>query len=132
MYDDDWSNLGPASNQSVSFDRIETALDKLTADDESIFWDSPAVGEVLAGVLTATERGTTRDGDDYPILVLETPTSGTVRVRASRTQLRSKLREKQPTIGDTIALRFDGSKRSAKGRDFYAYSVAVVKEGASQ
>lgn len=132
MYDDEWSDDGPASNQGVSFDRIEKALDKLDDDADSTFWDSPAVGDVLAGVLTATERGTTREGDDYPILVLETPTDGTVRVRASRTQLRSKLREKQPVVGDTIALRFEGTKKSAKNRDFYAYSVVVVKEGASQ
>lgn len=132
MNPDEWADDGPTISQRVSFERINEALNKLELEDQTTYWDSPQVGDSLAGVLTAIEQGTTREGDEYPILVLETPEADTIRVRASRTQLRAKLREKNPKIGDTVALRFDGMKRSAKGRDFYTYSVVVIKDGAKR
>ena len=132
MNPNDWTDDGPTTNQRLSFERIDEALDKLRVESECTYWDSPAVGDQLAGVLTALERGTTSEGDAYPILVLETPDNGTIRVRASRTQLRAKLAEKSPRIGDTVALRFDGTKRSAKGRDFYTYSVVVIRDGGNR
>jgi len=105
--------------------RGQQALQRLQDSSQDNYWDSPEVGDTLAGDVVAIEEGTTREGARYPILVLDTD-DGVVRVRAARKQLRAQLEEKHAKVGDQVALRFDGTKRSAKGRDFYSYSVVVV------
>lgn len=84
----------------------------------------PEPGETLVGVLR--ERRTA-DTDDGPVgvLELERQDGSRLSVWLSRYVLREEIDRHDPTIGDALAIAYDGKREGKSGREYHAFRVKV-------
>lgn len=85
-------------------------------------------GEVLAGTVLRLEVGTTRDGDQVPIVVLDTGGEVPRSVWVFHDALDSQLRRLRPQAGDRIMIRYNGKETSGTGRLYHSYTVVTDSE----
>lgn len=88
-------------------------------------WDEE--GKVVKGTVAAV-----RDHEDkkfgkgtHPVIDLDGDSPCTLFV--SQVDLQRKLAERNPQVGDTVAIRFDGAEKLENGNTVNRYSVNVTK-----
>lgn len=86
------------------------------------------MGEVLAGTVLRLEVGTTRDGDQVPIVVLDTGEQVPRSVWVFHDALDSQLRRLRPQAGDRLMIRYNGKETSGTGRRYHSYTVVSDSE----
>lgn len=102
-------------------------------------WDDPAIaansdyikfentGDTVTGVIVDIGIQTWQDGSKSPKLVLRTATGDRV-LTASQVQLKNKMAELRPNIGDTIKVTLVGVEKLNGGKTMKKFDV-VVKPG---
>lgn len=88
-----------------------------------IKWDEE--GKTCGGLVTDV-WDFKKDDKVTPVLTLESETE-TVSVFASQVDLRQKLAERNPQVGDVVKIRFDGTERLESGNTMKRFSVRVDK-----
>src|SRR5215210_3049859 len=104
------------SNLAAQLDRRHT---------ESWIPDEP--GDTVEGEFLRLDRGTTEYGA-AAIAVIRTDDGRERAIWLLHAVLKNELARVRPEPGERLAIRFDGRKRSAKGHNYAAYSVAVDRE----
>lgn len=104
----------------------------------SNYWDEPGiavvsdyikfeeVGDTVTGVIIDLGVQVWQDGSKSPKLTLRTATGDKV-LTASQVQLKTKMAELRPEIGDTIKVTLDGVEKLNAGKTMKMFSVAVKK-----
>jgi len=104
----------------------------------SNYWDEPGiaivsdyikfeeVGDTVTGVIIDLGVQVWQDGSKSPKLTLRTATVDKV-LTASQVQLKTKMAELRPEIGDTIKVTLDGVEKLSLGKTMKMFSVAVKK-----
>ncbi len=117
------------------FAGMDDLLDQVTEDDAEA-WIPKEAGEGIVGIVT--KRDQTRsdfaaDGEDpfVPTVVLETKAGDKYRVIAYSSMLKREIVDKDPQVGDTMAVKYFGERplKTGKfaGRPFKYYGVIVRK-----
>lgn len=91
----------------------------------------PEPGEVVAGTLTKLEDKISF-GRTAPTLYLLLPDGRYATVRASGVVLRGGLDNLKPRTGETVAVKFEGMRTSAEGRNYALHRLAVKRTGGWQ
>lgn len=105
------------------------ALDRAEADAPGVPAWRPSPGDALAGEVLRTERVERPGARPVTVLhVADAETGEAVAVWCSPAVLRTRL-ALPPEPGAWLAIRYDGERRSAKGRRYKAYTVAVREGG---
>jgi hypothetical protein len=106
------------------------------------FWDDPDLrpssdyvkfiepGDGVTGKIVSIRKHTFDDGTVAAQLVINTP-DGDRTVSASQAQLKSKLAELKPGVGDWIAIEFERVERRAGGKMLKHFTVTVGPSSAS-
>lgn len=95
-------------------DHTTRTLAERIAEDYAAAW-RPEPGDSLIGFLTEIAVGTS-DYGDYPILTLTTANGDRASVHAFHTVLKDGLIDAQPSIGEELAIKYNGL-RLPKGLD---------------
>ncbi len=82
-------------------------------------------GDSVKGKVTEVGIGQDMNGNDCPQVIVDTGDGDGITVSASQAQLRSKLIEARPNVGDTIAIVFTGVEKRAGGKTLKQFDVAV-------
>ncbi len=102
------------------------------------YWDEPGiavvsdyvkfdnVGDTVTGVIVDLGIQTWQDGSKSPKLTLRT-TDGDKVLTASQVQLKTKMAELRPEIGDTIKVTLDGIEKLNGGKTMKKFTVNVKK-----
>lgn len=102
-------------------------------------WDDPGIannsdyikfeniGDSAQGVIVDIGIQTWQDGSKSPKLILRTTTGDRV-LTASQMQLKSKLAELRPNVGDTIKVTLNGVDKLSGGKTLKKFDV-IVKPG---
>lgn len=102
----------------------------------SNYWDEPGiainndyvkfenVGDTVAGVIVDLGVQTWQDGSKAPKLTLRTADGDRI-LTASQVQLKQKLGELRPNVGDTIKVTLAGVDKLAGGKTLKKFDVAV-------
>lgn len=85
-------------------------------------WIEP--GDNVKGVIAEIGIGTDTNDKPAPQLVVDTGVES-ITVTASQAQLRAKLLEAKPAVGDTIAIVFTGTETREGGRTLKCFDVAI-------
>ena len=105
------------------------------------YWDEPGiavvsdyikfenVGDTVTGVIIDLGVQVWQDGSKSPKLTLRT-TDGDKVLTASQVQLKTKMAELRPEIGDTIKVTLDGVEKLQGGKTMKKFSVNVKKSAA--
>ena len=104
-------------------------------DDPSLSMDTDYVtfeneGDTIKGQITGIYAHTFVDGKVAPKLTLDTD-QGQKILTAGQFQLRQKLSDLRPNIGDTITVTFTGMNNLGGGRTMKLFDVDVAKSGAA-
>ena len=103
-------------------------------------WDDPSLsmntdyvafeneGDTIEGCITGIYAHTFTDGKVAPKLMLDTD-QGQKILTAGQYQLRQKLSDLRPQIGDTITVTFTGMNNLGGGKTMKLFDVIVVKGG---
>lgn len=104
------------------------------------FWDNPQVkpesgeffkfanvGDTITGYVTALQVKTWPDGSASPQLVLDTPDADGVVVTCGQTQLKAKLHEQRPAVGDQVYIKFTEEEKRQGGKTLKHFDVRVKK-----
>lgn len=108
----------------------------------SNYWDEPGIaintdyvkfeniGDQVTGVIVDLGIQTWQDGSKSPKLTLRT-TEGDRILTASQVQLKAKLGELRPNVGDTIKVSLAGVEKLAGGKTLKKFEVAVKRNKAT-
>ncbi len=105
------------TNAKPSGDDLESRLDR----DEAPIWH-PQPGEKLIGRVVELEWKT-GDYEPHPLVTLVDDDGNEMAVRASATVLRNALERLRVQIGDKIAIRYNGERKSQAGRSYRDFRV---------
>lgn len=109
----------------------------------SNYWDNPAiavntdyvkfenVGDTVTGAIIDLGVQQWQDGSMSPKLTLRT-TEGDRVLTASQVQLKSKLSELRPNVGDTIKVTLAGVEKLAGGKTLKKFDVNVKRGKATE
>ena len=101
-------------------------------------WDDPAIaansdyvkfentGDTVTGVIVDIGIQTWADGSKSPKLVLRTKTGDRV-LTASQVQLKNRMAELRPEVGDTLKVTLDGIEKLQGGKTMKKFDVVVKK-----
>lgn len=104
----------------------------------SNYWDEPGIaivsdyikfeniGDTVTGVIIDLGIQTWQDGSKSPKLTLRTADGDRV-LTASQVQLKTKMAELRPEIGDTIKVTLEGVEKLNGGKTMKKFAVAVKK-----
>ena len=84
-------------------------------------------GEVLAGTVAKLDTGTTRDGDRVRIVVIDTGEK-LCSVWLLHDALAGQMQKLRPTVGDRVAIRYNGRETSQAGRSYHSYTVVGERQ----
>ena len=102
------------------------------------YWDEPGiaivsdyvkfenVGDTISGVIIDLGIQTWQDGSKSPKLTLRTADGDKV-LTASQVQLKQKMAELRPEVGDTIKVTLEGVEKLQGGKTMKKFTVAVKK-----
>lgn len=96
--------------------------DSVPSSDGYAKWTEP--GDNVKGTVVDVGIGQDLNGNDAPQIIVETE-AGTVTITASQAQLRAKLLDARPNVGDTIAVMFTGEEKRPGGKTLKEFDVAV-------
>lgn len=93
----------------------------------------PAIHEFIQGHVSSLAERAGYDEKLYPIVVVRTDAGNEVAVHAFHSVLRAKLAEVEPSVGDRIAIRYDGKvqSRTPGHLPYHAYQVVIERAAAS-
>lgn len=89
-------------------------------------WETP--GDTVTGRITVKDVGLDLNGNKVPQLIVDTA-DGQVTVTASQAQLKAKLLELKPGVGDTITITYDGNEKREGGKTLKRFTVTVGGAG---
>lgn len=117
------------SKKTDDWNDLESELEETEPGtlDSPPAWNPDEQGERLLGELIHFERGAPSPHGPCDVATLSTPEGEPVAVWLSPVVLREKWEEKQPELGDKIALRFDGFTENSNGREYRLYSLVVER-----
>lgn len=101
----------------------EHAWAGLATSDGFAKWTEP--GDSVKGKVVEVGVGQDLNGNDAPQILVEEADGNVVTITASQAQLRSKLLEARPSVGDTIAVMFTDVEKRAGGKTLKCFDVAV-------
>jgi hypothetical protein len=102
------------------------------------YWDEPGiaivsdyvkfenVGDTISGVIIDLGIQTWQDGSKSPKLTLRTADGDKV-LTASQVQLKQKMAELRPEVGDSIKVTLEGVEKLQGGKTMKKFQVAVKK-----
>jgi hypothetical protein len=102
------------------------------------YWDEPGiaivsdyvkfenVGDTVSGVIIDLGIQTWQDGSKSPKLTLRTADGDKV-LTASQFQLKQKMAELRPEVGDSIKVTLEGVEKLQAGKTMKVFNVAVKK-----
>ena len=102
------------------------------------YWDEPGiaivsdyvkfenVGDTISGVIIDLGIQTWQDGSKSPKLTLRTADGDKV-LTASQVQLKQKMAELRPEVGDSIKVTLEGIEKLQGGKTMKKFQVAVKK-----
>jgi hypothetical protein len=102
------------------------------------YWDEPGiaivsdyvkfenVGDTVSGVIIDLGIQTWQDGSKSPKLTLRTADGDKV-LTASQFQLKQKMAELRPEVGDSIKVTLEGVEKLQGGKTMKVFNVAVKK-----
>lgn len=99
---------------------------KRTEGDYPDRWKPENPGDSISGRIAGIRVATMPDGNQYPSITLDT-SSGQREVLASQSQLLQKMAAAQPSIGDTLTIRFTEIEKLNGGKTLKHFDVAVTK-----
>lgn len=99
------------------------AWDGLASSDGFAKWTEP--GDAVKGTVVEVGVGQDINGNDAPQILVEQSDGEVITITASQAQLRSKLLEARPKVGDTIAVMFTDVEKRAGGKTLKCFDVAV-------
>lgn len=85
-------------------------------------WEN--AGDSVSGRIVAKEVGLDLNGNKVPQLVVDTA-DGPVTVTASQAQLKARLLELKPNVGDAISITYDGNEKREGGKTLKKFTVVV-------
>ena len=103
------------------------------------YWDEPGiaivsdyvkfenVGDTISGVIVDLGIQTWQDGSKSPKLTLRTADGDKV-LTASQFQLKQKMAELRPEVGDSIKVTLEGVEKLQGGKTMKVFNVAVKKK----
>lgn len=103
------------------------------------YWDEPGiaivsdyvkfenVGDTVSGVIIDLGIQTWQDGSKSPKLTLRTADGDKV-LTASQFQLKQKMAELRPEVGDSIKVTLEGVEKLQGGKTMKVFNVAVKKK----
>jgi len=103
------------------------------------YWDEPGiaivsdyvkfenVGDTISGVIIDLGIQTWQDGSKSPKLTLRTADGDKV-LTASQFQLKQKMAELRPEVGDSIKVTLEGVEKLQGGKTMKVFNVAVKKK----
>ena len=103
------------------------------------YWDEPGiaivsdyvkfenVGDTISGVIVDLGIQTWQDGSKSPKLTLRTADGDKV-LTASQVQLKQKMAELRPEVGDQIKVTLEGVEKLQGGKTMKVFNVAVKKK----
>lgn len=95
----------------------------LATSDGFAKWTEP--GDSVKGTVVEVGVGQDLNGHDAPQILVEQEDGEVITITASQAQLRSKLLEARPNVGDTIAVMFTDVEKRAGGKTLKLFDVAV-------
>lgn len=84
-------------------------------------------GDAITGTITALQVKTWPDGSSSPQLVLDTEDAEGVVVTAGQAQLKAKLFEQKPAVGDQVYIKFTETEKRSGGKTLKHFDVRVKK-----
>ena len=91
-------------------------------------WEN--VGDTIVGDVIGKGLGTDLQGQPIPQIVLRTDSGDEVTVSASQAQLKSKLMEARPNVGDRVKITYTKSEKRDGGKTLKHFDVVVKTGGA--
>ena len=105
---------------------MDHVWDELGSSGSGNFARWTEAGDNVKGVITEIGIGSDTNDKPAPQLVVDTGVE-VITVTASQAQLRAKLVEAKPAVGDTIAIVFTGTENREGGRTLKCFDVAIKK-----
>jgi hypothetical protein len=123
--DDNPHNDNPHADARDLDTELNAALDAAADEPDFSRW-KPEVGEQLIGIVTARDEVTSKFSDTPDTrLIVERGDGATITVLASPKMLKRLVAEKDPQVGDRIAIR---RMPTPPGKSHHAFRV-IVKRG---
>lgn len=99
--------------------------DQFTTSSDYVKFDNP--GDSVAGKVLELTTHSFDDGNIVPKFVIVTDSGDTVTMTAGQVQLKSKLREARPEVGDHLTVIYVRSEKRAGGKTLKHFDVKVIK-----
>jgi hypothetical protein len=111
--------------QPISDDDVQSMLDELNGSGKGPppLWRWTQAGDYVAGTLVKAQMKDTPMRELRQLLSLRQSDGSLINVFVLHKVLREELAKVNPNIGDDLLIRYNGERRSAKGREFHHYSV---------
>lgn len=98
---------------------------EVQVNDDYVRWETP--GDAVTGTVVFITKHTFPDGKVAPQLNIE-DADGNVRIlTAGQMQLKAKLGELRPEVGDTIYVKFERTEKRDGGKTLKVFDVRVKK-----
>jgi hypothetical protein len=106
---------------------VSTALlDRLNAQYAPGWRPNP--GDAIAGTVVALAERVASASSAYPVVTLRQEDGEPVALHAFHTVLRHELKAHNPAVGDTLAVKYLGTRQGARPyRPYHAYRVVVER-----
>ena len=91
-------------------------------------WEN--VGDEITGDVVGKGKGTDLQGQEVPQIVVRLDDEREVTVTASQAQLRAKLMEARPQVGDRIRIKYTNTEKRDAGKTLKHFEVVVKTGGA--
>lgn len=92
------------------------AVRALTEGEPAVNWTPETPGQAISGVVLRHGSFEHEMAGEVPFVDLWTGGTGRVRVKAFPAMLRDAIRRSEAKVGDTLTLRFEGSRTIESGR----------------
>lgn len=120
------------SSESMARDDWQELEDELEETEPGTLesppaWNPDEEGERVMGEVVHIERGAPSPHGPCDVVTLSTPDGEPMALWLSHVVLREKWEEKQPEVGDKVAVRFDGFTENSNGREYRLYSLVVER-----
>ncbi len=111
----------------------EKLLDETPAYEGRPTWNPTEPGEKLIGILLNREKRKSRDSEDvWTVLTIRSSKDGKTYDRWANPSLEPQIEIEDPKIGDLIGIRYDGIKKTLRGRGLKRYTLKVLRRAKEQ
>lgn len=98
--------------------------DVQVAAGEYVKWDTP---KSIVGTIVALTKGSDVNGNPAVVISIEQADGETCAVTAAQYQLKKKVAELRPGVGDRIAITYEGDEKIDGGKTVKNFTVETAK-----